>query len=447
MGREIEFEFHEGGEGEGQFLACGNVLSSLRDHINRGEADAAARLYASCTENVGDDLWNDLKAGASAQATLTAAKMFQLARDFRRAALCAEKAGDAANAAALYEADYDFGKAAPLFLQANNPSKAAELFEKNRDFTKAGELYFKLGDLARAAECFERGGSLVNAGKLFIRVNRWDRAVEALQRVEGASPAFVEAAWLLGNIHERTKRVEDAMRQYLAVVKSRPVDKATVEIYFRLGQLFAARKSTANATTLFQKVRAFDPSFKEVAKELQALTTTPSVEPKPLSLEAPAQKPSDRLIGIDPDFEFLKGLPLFSELSLDELRQVHMQAEKARFAPGEALIRQGTAGIALFILIRGKVRVSTRDAGGKEVVLVDLGPGAHVGEMALIDDGATSADVVAVEETHVFKLARARFGELLTTQDRIALRFYRTFVRNLVMRLRETNRKLQTKTT
>ncbi|MBI5508484.1 MAG: cyclic nucleotide-binding domain-containing protein [Deltaproteobacteria bacterium] len=396
MVREIEFEFRDDSDG-GRFLACGNVMGTLRDYINRGDIDAAARLYASCTESVGEDLVADLQAGASAAATLNAAKVFAAARDFRRAAICAEQAGDHANAARLFEADYDFAKAAALYAQTGNLPKAAELFEKSGAFAKAGETYFKLNEPLRAAECFERAQSFLNAGKLFAKAKRWDKAVELLQRVTPTTPGHSEACDLVKKIVER-----------------------------RLAPATAAAAPTS-------------------ASAIAATTAaTPATRgPAPLNLAGPAAAPAARLIGIDPHFEFLKGLPLFAELSLDELRQIHTAAERIRFQAGATLIKQGLPGTALYILTQGKVRVSTKDAAGNDVVLVELGPGQYVGEMALIDDAPTSANVTAVVDTHAFKLGRDRFRELLTTQDRIALRFYRTFVGDLVGRLRDTNRKLQ----
>lgn len=387
MVREIEFEFREDDSG-GKFMACGNVLSTLRDTINRGDIDAAARLYASCTEGVGDEILADVRAGASSRALQATAAMFEQARDFMRAAQCAEWATRLEDAARLYEAAYDFDKAAALWLQSGKVVQAAALFEKTKNFAKAGELYFKANELVRAASCFEQARSYLNAGKLYIKTGRYERAVEVLQRLEAQAPGYADARQLLARL-------------------------------------------SAHRAAYAQPVAA----------------STPVMAPAPAPLDLGAQKrvPSEQIIAIDPEFEFLKRLPLFAELSLDELRTIHTQTERVRFKAGEPLIRQGTPGVALFIVTRGKVKVATRDAKGQELVLVELGAGAYVGEMSLIDAALTSADVVAVDDVGAFRLSQEHFRKLLLTNERIALRFYRTFVGDLVRRLRDTNRKLQQK--
>ncbi len=385
MVREIEFEFREDDSG-GKFMACGNVLSTLRDTINRGDIDAAARLYASCTEGVGDEILADVRAGASSQALKATAAMFEQARDFMRAAQCAELAQLLEDAARLYEAAYDFDKAAALWLQSGKVLQAAALFEKTKNFAKAGELYFKALEFVRAASCFEQARSYLNAGKLYIKTGRYERAVEVLQRLEAQAPGYADARQLLARL-----------------------------------------------------------SAHRAAQAQPAAASTPVLAPAPLDLGASKRTSPEQIIAIDPEFEFLKQLPLFAELSLEELRAIHTQTERVRFKAGETLIRRGTPGTALFIITRGKVKVATRDAQDKELILVELESGAYVGEMSLIDAALTSADVVAVEEVGAFRLSQEHFRELLLTNERIALRFYRTFVGDLVRRLRDTNRKLQQK--
>ncbi|MCK5690972.1 cyclic nucleotide-binding domain-containing protein, partial [Myxococcota bacterium] len=200
------------------------------------------------------------------------------------------------------------------------------------------------------------------------------------------------------------------------------------------------------------------------APAAQAATTptpasTPAPAPAPVAAPVAAQAPSaaamvldlgpgsesvgpQRVVGVDPDFEVLQKLPLFQELSLSELKIIRQSVERAQFAPGSYLIKQGKAGTALYIILKGKVAVTAQAPDGTETLLVTLGPGVHVGEMALIDDGPTSANVKAIEPVLAFKLSRQRFEETLHTHDRIALRFYRSFVGDLVKRLRETNKKL-----
>jgi CRP-like cAMP-binding protein len=156
----------------------------------------------------------------------------------------------------------------------------------------------------------------------------------------------------------------------------------------------------------------------------------------------PRIKKVDRLVAVDRDFEFLRRVPLFARLSLDELRYVQSMCEKVTFPAGSYLIRQGRPGEMLYVLVRGKVEVSSTAPGGKRTKLVVLGPGAHVGEMSLLDDAPTSADIVAIEPVLAFCLSRHRFQELIHGNERIQLGIYSVMVKSLAKRLREANTQL-----
>jgi CRP-like cAMP-binding protein len=145
---------------------------------------------------------------------------------------------------------------------------------------------------------------------------------------------------------------------------------------------------------------------------------------------------------MDHDFEFLRRVPLFARLSLDEQKYVRRLCEQARFGAGEALISEGQPGQAMFVIIRGRVDVRSSAPDGSTSLVAELGPGAHVGEMALIDDAPTSASVVARETVYSFRLARDQFEALLSSNQRIQLRIYTVLVQTLVKRLREANAKL-----
>ena len=86
----------------------------------------------------------------------------------------------------------------------------------------------------------------------------------------------------------------------------------------------------------------------------------------------------------------LQRVPLFADLDEDELRDVARLFKERHFAEGETVIREGSGGAAFFLVEEGSASVSVRgrDRGR-------LGPGDYFGEIALIDDGARTATIVA----------------------------------------------------
>ena len=450
MHGEMEFEFRDDDGGDGEFIACGKVVQFLKNHIAKGELDQAASLLASCAENVGDELIKEVTTGgASKQILGSLAEMFYKARDFARAAQCAEQAGRPDIAAKFLEANYDLEQAAEHYLKANNLAKAAELFERNLNFDKAAELYLKMKDYPRAAEMLERAGNYFYAGQLYLKMSRWDKAVEVLQRIDNMAQHFIPSTRLLGQVLEKTGNHQMAMQRYLDVVRNRPIDAETIEIHYRLARLCADQGHHGQARKLIDGVLGLQPDH-EGAKQVVALlgagapAAAPSAGAPPtldLGQDAAGAGSQDRLVGVDRDFEFLRQVPLFRELALDELKYVQSVCEKGSYAAGAKLISLGQPGEALFVLARGKVSVTTPGPDGSETEVAELGPGVHVGEMSLLDDSPTSANVTAKEDVVAYRLPRRRFEELLQANERIQVRIYRVLIGTLTQRLREANQK------
>jgi hypothetical protein len=179
-----------------------------------------------------------------------------------------------------------------------------------------------------------------------------------------------------------------------------------------------------------------------------APASTGATMPALAALPATASLAAD-LGGLEPaptpsaTYELLKRLPIFDELSIEEMRDFHAACERRRFAPGEVVIEQGRSGPGLFIVQQGSLEIVFVEGGGRERVVTRLGAGTYVGEMSLIDDAPTSARVRAAETVETLHIRRDVFRRYLYTHDLVALRVYKSFVRTLAERLRETNARLR----
>jgi len=91
--------------------------------------------------------------------------------------------------------------------------------------------------------------------------------------------------------------------------------------------------------------------------------------------------------------EALQRVPLFSDLSRQELKRIASVFKERRFAAGETVIQQGSGGAAFFVINSGEASVSVN--GRQQRV---LGPGDSFGELALIDEGIRTATVTASTE-------------------------------------------------
>ncbi len=92
-----------------------------------------------------------------------------------------------------------------------------------------------------------------------------------------------------------------------------------------------------------------------------------------------------------------------------------------RFAPGETVFRKGDPGDHLIILETGSVEVSVTAVDGRKSVIATLGAGELLGEMAVLDGAARSADVQALEACEVHLVQRASVLNVVTQDPQAAL--------------------------
>ena len=115
----------------------------------------------------------------------------------------------------------------------------------------------------------------------------------------------------------------------------------------------------------------------------------------------------------------LANVPLFAGADAEALDALAADAQPVRALAGSWVIREGDEADELYVVLRGRVRVVTT-ADGEERTLRILGPGAAIGELALLTGAARSASVQAVRDTSLLRLRRERFMELLEHDPRFA---------------------------
>lgn len=137
--------------------------------------------------------------------------------------------------------------------------------------------------------------------------------------------------------------------------------------------------------------------------------------------------------------DVIKGVELFDGLTDEELQEVAKLCQERRYKRGEALAIQGQPGDELFIITEGFVEVVYHEGGeeGTTEVVVNLGSGQIVGEMALVDLGPRSATVRAVSDPNVVQVIHRRdFDDLCERNNHIGYIILRNMAADLSFRIR-----------
>jgi CRP/FNR family transcriptional regulator, cyclic AMP receptor protein len=111
--------------------------------------------------------------------------------------------------------------------------------------------------------------------------------------------------------------------------------------------------------------------------------------------------------------EVLKEVPLFSLLDQEELAVLAGQVELKQFAPRQRIYKIGDAGGRAYVVASGKVRISTVDEDGQEVVLDEPVAGDFFGFASMLEQSPHETGAMAVEESSCIEVDLHDIGVLL----------------------------------
>jgi CRP/FNR family cyclic AMP-dependent transcriptional regulator len=113
------------------------------------------------------------------------------------------------------------------------------------------------------------------------------------------------------------------------------------------------------------------------------------------------------------DPQVLKQVPLFALLDDDEAAVLAGQVELRKFAPRQRIYKIGEAGGRAYIVVEGKVRITTIDDDHQEVVVDEPASGEFFGFASMLDETPHQTDAVAVDEVNCIEVDRNDITVLL----------------------------------
>lgn len=113
--------------------------------------------------------------------------------------------------------------------------------------------------------------------------------------------------------------------------------------------------------------------------------------------------------------DLLKRVPIFSDLDGKELERIASSMKQRTFHAGDTVTAEGQSGVGFFVIEAGKATVTV---GGEE--RRRLGPGDYFGEVALLNETARTATIIADSELRCYGLTSWEFRPLVETHSSIA---------------------------
>ena len=113
------------------------------------------------------------------------------------------------------------------------------------------------------------------------------------------------------------------------------------------------------------------------------------------------------------DPQELKHVPLFALLDNEEAGVLAGQVEMKRFAPRQRIYKIGDTAGQAYVMISGRVRVSTVDEDHQEVVVDEPGHGEFFGFASMLERTPHQTEAIALEETSCLEVSRDDIATLL----------------------------------
>ena len=124
--------------------------------------------------------------------------------------------------------------------------------------------------------------------------------------------------------------------------------------------------------------------------------------------------------------ESLGRVPLFAELDADELQLLADALQERSFRAGETLTAEGDAGDCFFVVEAGEAAVTVQGEPRGTI-----GPGDHVGEIALLMGADRTATVRATSDLRCLALAPLDFRALVEGNPTIAWKLLQSMTHRL----------------
>ena len=155
-----------------------------------------------------------------------------------------------------------------------------------------------------------------------------------------------------------------------------------------------------------------------------------------MNLRALWGDPFHRRSSAGSSISFLSTVPLFEKLSRRQIEKINAILHIRDYNADEIVFRQGDPGVGMYIVRSGSLRVCREFDDSTYHDVAVMHPSDFFGEIALLNNSARSATIVATEQSTLMGLFREDLRELMDSDPRLGLSIIYAVARVIAERLR-----------
>lgn len=137
--------------------------------------------------------------------------------------------------------------------------------------------------------------------------------------------------------------------------------------------------------------------------------------------------------------ELLGRTALFGSLDAANREAIATRMRRANFDADQLIFSRGDPGREIYLVVKGRIRLSVLSSDGRELSFDHAGPGHVFGEIATLDGGERTAGATAITKVEAMSLPQKALVELIESNAHVAT----AAIRFLCQRLRDTDQRLE----
>jgi len=129
--------------------------------------------------------------------------------------------------------------------------------------------------------------------------------------------------------------------------------------------------------------------------------------------------------------ETLRKITLFSELSIEQLRNISSISKLKRFNKHDRIFNENDIYIGFYVLLKGSVKVYKINSNGKESVVHIVKPLTIFADIPLFEGTDYPVNAEALQECLALLIPKEKFLELIKSEPEISLKMLGGFAKRL----------------
>lgn len=142
---------------------------------------------------------------------------------------------------------------------------------------------------------------------------------------------------------------------------------------------------------------------------------------------------------IDDGRNCIERVPIFSNLTTEEMLEIASITSEKTFEKGEMIYMAGDSSDNLYVIHKGKVKITRLTESGKEQVIRILGPGEFLGELSLFSSVAMTDNGEAIEKVTMCMISGEKLKALMARYPSITFKI----MEELSMRLEKAENTIE----